>query len=92
MSCNNCGRCKKNITEGTDNYRYVRVMTECVVETEHAIGLMVKRADGVVLPSRVYLPKSQCTITTHSMYTEIKIPEWLYRAKLPYGQQIFTGM
>ena len=82
-----------NIQESDEtNYKLVTVRHDYVVNTDKAIGLTIERRDGVVLPNKVYFPKSQCIIRESGTYVTIKIPMWLWNSKLPYGEQIFTGM
>ena len=68
------------------------IRRELVRETEKAVGLRIKRIDGVLLPTIVYFPKSQCTIVKNldGSYT-VTIPLWLLKTKLPNGEQIFVG-
>lgn len=75
-----------------DAARTYRISRDLVLEKERAIGLRIKRIDGVLLPTVIYFPKSQCTIVKNfdSSYT-VTIPLWLLKKKLPHGEQIFVG-
>lgn len=69
----------------------VYVHKDYVTETDKAIGLTIKRKDNIQLPNKVYFPKSQCKLTKGYIWT-ISIPKWLWDTKLPYGEQIVTGI
>lgn len=72
--------------------RTYRIRRDLVRETEKAVGIRIKRIDGVLLPTVVYFPKSQCVIVKNfdNSYT-VTIPLWLLKKKLPNGEQIFVG-
>lgn len=72
--------------------RTYRIRRGLVIETERAVGLRIKRIDGVLLPALIYFPKSQCVIVRNldDSYT-VTIPSWLLKTKLPNGEQIFVG-
>lgn len=78
-----------SLVEKSESRTY-RIARGLIKETEKAIGVRVKRIDGVLLPTLVYFPKSQCVIVKNldGSYT-ITIPLWLLKAKLPNGEQIF---
>lgn len=80
-----------SLVEKYDSKTY-RIIGDLVRETEKAIGVRITRLDGVLLPTFVYFPKSQCTILKNldGSYT-VTIPLWLLKTKLPNGEQIFVG-
>lgn len=39
--------------------RTYRIRRDLVRETEKAVGLRIKRIDGILLPTLIYFPKSQ---------------------------------
>lgn len=61
-----------------------------VKETDKAIGVRLKRSDGVWLPEFVYFPKSQCEVINKGFKYKVMIPEWLYNNKVSYGYSIVT--
>lgn len=54
-------------------------------ETASAIGLMVKRTDGVYIHQKAWFPKSQVQITNYGDKIQVRIPEWIYREKVNHG-------
>lgn len=54
-------------------------------ETTSAIGLMIKRSDGVYIHQKAWFPKSQIQITKTGSTIRVRIPEWLYRKKVIDG-------
>lgn len=73
--------------------RTYRIRRDLVRETEKAVGLRIKRIDGILLPTLIYFPKSQCVVVKNldGSYT-VTIPSWLLKTKLPNGKQIFGGL
>jgi hypothetical protein len=61
-----------------------------VNETDKAIGVRVKRSDGVWIPGFVYFPKSQCEVINKGSKYKVTIPEWLYNKKVSYCYSIVT--
>ena len=66
------------------------IQPDLIHETSNAIGVRVKRSDGVWLPSFVYFPKSQCELINRGSNYKVSIPEWLYKKKISYGYSIVT--
>lgn len=54
-------------------------------ETASAIGLSIKRTDGVYLRQKAWFPKSQVQIMNYGNKIQIRIPEWIYREKVNHG-------
>lgn len=73
------------------NYIVVDIWEGQFIFKRKAIGVKIKRSDGVHLPQWEYFPLSQVEVALHdSNHVTLNIPEWLYSAKLGSEYSIVT--
>ena len=73
-----------------ESYVMVTIDCNCYITTEKAIGVKVKRDDGVVLHGWEFFPFSQINVEHHvsDRIVRIRIPRWLYNKKISSGYSI----
>lgn len=67
------------------NNREFIIPSDNYEETASALGLMIKRSDGVYIHQKAWFPKSQLQITRTGTTIRVRIPDWLYREKINSG-------
>lgn len=82
----------ESVLDESGSNQKVNLDPKVLSQSEKAFGVQVQRSDGVLLPGRVWLPKSQCTLTRNPPFVTLTIPNWLYKKKFfDQNVRIFTG-
>lgn len=68
-----------------------KIRNDNFTETPRAVGVFVRRIDGVRLHNPEYFPKSQIQLKQTSTGIEIVVPDWLFRKKILPGYQIIEN-
>ena len=69
-------------------YKTYRIIHDHIQLTYKAVGLRIKRSDGVWAPKPVWFPLSCVTIEKQGDYYKVVIPEYWVKRKVPETYEI----
>ena len=56
--------------------------------TDKAVGLKIKRSDGVWMPKPIWIPLSSVNVEKEGNFYKVVIPEYWIKRKVPDGYRI----